>query len=94
MKKLKKKKKKKIKKKKKKKKKKKIIEDRLASKEEAVSGKAKITVKGKKYVMDVIFRLRLYLINLLNDLKFVAADEILMKYSVIFFFLIIYIYYY
>jgi len=44
--------------------------------------------------MDVIFRLRLYLINLLNDLKFVAADEILMKYSVIFFFLIIYIYYY
>ncbi|ORX85302.1 hypothetical protein BCR32DRAFT_265707 [Anaeromyces robustus] len=60
-----------------------IIEDTLARAED-VNNKGKITKKGKKYAMNVIFKVRLYLINLLNDLKVITADEILMKYHPIF----------
>jgi len=57
-----------------------IIEDNLVG-TESVNGKAKITVKGKKYIMDIIFQVRLYLIKILTDLKFNATEEILYNYQ-------------
>jgi len=57
-----------------------VIEDSLAS-TEGIDGKVKFSVKGKKYVMDVLFRLRLHLINILNELKYNASEEILFTYK-------------
>eukprot|EP00833_Pecoramyces_ruminatium_P017218 jgi/Orpsp1_1/1191250/evm.model.d7180000084381.1 len=57
-----------------------IVEDTLASTEEGVNDKGKITVKGKRYIMNTIYKIRLYLISLINNIKTVTADDILYKY--------------
>jgi len=57
-----------------------IIEDIYASNEEGANDKGKITVKGKRYIMNTIYKIRLYLISLINDIKTATADDILFKY--------------
>jgi len=57
-----------------------IIEDTIESHENDINDKGKLSIKGKKYIMGVIYKIRLYLVSMLNDIKTVSADEILLKY--------------